>query len=392
MTLAPVPVDRVDFAPFRLSTRTPLTAPWLRWLGGALRAGGRPLEPLPAPPSDDLTAVVPALRAHGVAPLLYVRLRDDPMWEALPPAPRAVLVAAFQESATRAFTLEVALGEAAAALAAADVPVMLLKGAALGRLIYGSPAERPMGDLDLLVPAARVDAGMRALAALGYRPAGLSATGRLGRWQRRYRCEAPFVAPAGPRGGLLVELHWSLVELPYYIDRIDLDEMWRRKTPAAGLPGAALPDAADLLIHACAHLALHHSGDARLIWLTDIDRLARSAGLSWAAVVDRAGRWGLGLAVHAALGAAAAWLGTPRPADASAALARLADDPAGRAMWGLGDEQPGRTGRRARASWRAFTPRQRVRYAAWLALRAITQPFEAGRGGKGAGRPPASKR
>ena len=167
MTLTSLPGDRVDFAPFRLSTRASLTAPWLRWLGGALRAGGQPLERLAAPPADDLTAVLPALWVHGIAPLLYVRLRDDPTWEALPAAARAALIDAFQASATRAFTLEVALGEAAAALAAADVPVMLLKGAALGRLIYGSPAERPMSDLDLLIPAGRVDEGMRALAALG---------------------------------------------------------------------------------------------------------------------------------------------------------------------------------------------------------------------------------
>ena len=33
------------------------------------------------------------------------------------------------------------------------MPVLLLKGAALGRMVYGSPAERPISDFDLLIPA-----------------------------------------------------------------------------------------------------------------------------------------------------------------------------------------------------------------------------------------------
>lgn len=364
-------------APFRLRASAPLAAPWLDWLGAALRADAGPLA---TPPPDDLTAALPALRAHGIAPLLYVRLRDDRAWSALAPAAQAALAEAFRESATRTFALEAELAGIVAALAAADVPVALLKGAALGRLVYGSPAERPLSDLDLLIPAERAEAAMDALAPAGFRPLNLATRGRLGRWGRRYRCEAPLVGQTGPRRGLLAELHWSLVELPYYIDRIDLAGVWQRARPAAGLPAAALPDAADLLIHACAHLALHHSTDMRLIWLADIDRLTRTAGLNWAAVLDRTECWGLGLAVQAPLAAAAAWLGAPVPAPAAATLARLAEDPVGRSMWGLGDERPGRAGRRARATWRAFTPRQRVRYTAWLALRALSRPFEARRG------------
>jgi hypothetical protein len=168
-----------------------------------------------------------------------------------------------------------------------------------------------------------------------------------------------------------------LVELPYYVERIPMREIWATTRPAESLPGASLPDPATLLLHGCAHVALHHSRALRLIWLVDVDRLARSEALDWDALIERSDRWGLGLAAHVTLKAAAAWLGTPLPAAAMARLARQAGTPVLRAMWGLGDEVPGGARRRARATWAAFSGNQRLRYGAWLATRVLARPFEA---------------
>ncbi|MCL4818087.1 MAG: nucleotidyltransferase family protein [Vicinamibacteria bacterium] len=55
------------------------------------------------------------------------------------------------------------------ALAAAGVPVLVLKGWALGD-VYEDPALRPASDLDLLVPAGSFEAAARALAGGGFRP------------------------------------------------------------------------------------------------------------------------------------------------------------------------------------------------------------------------------
>lgn len=363
-----------DLTPFTLTPRASLPPDWLRWLGQALR----PDELAPPPPPAGAADVADALAAHGLAPLVYLRARADEAAQPWPAPALAALAAAFQANAVRSYFMAEELARIVAALAAASVPSALLKGAALGAVVYDNPAVRPANDLDLLIPADRVEAARDALAGLGYRPLGLVRRGRLGRWQRRYRCELPLVCDLPDRRGLLVELHWSLVELPYYIERIPMAEVWATLGPCAALPGACLPDHATLLLHSCAHLALHHSRDLRLIWLVDVDRLARSPALAWEAVLRRAERWGLGLAVHATLQAAAAWLGTPLPPEALAHLAELAGDPVGRAMWGLGDERPGRAWRRARATWAAFGPRQRLSYGAWLALRGLTRPWEAG--------------
>ena len=243
--------------------------------------------------------------------------------------------------------------------------------------MYGSPAARLVNDLDLLIPADNVEEARAAVALLGYDAHGPLGSGRFGRWQRRYRCELQMVCADPARLGLLVELHWSLVELPYYVERIPMSEVWATTRPAERLPGAVMPDPATLLLHSCAHVALHHSRTLRLIWLVDVDRLARSAALDWDALTERSERWGLGLAAYATLKATAAWLATPLPADAMTRLAQQADDPVLRSMWGLGDEVPGGARHRARVTWAAFSGRQRLRYGAWMASRALVRPFEA---------------
>ncbi len=431
------PASTAPFAPFRLPAEAQLSDSWLGWLGAALTAddGSR----IPAPPSG-WAEVLPALDAHRLAPLLYTQLRNH----ATPSSAQflAALAEAFRASAVRSLRMETELARVLAGLAAAEVPCLLLKGVALGQLVYPSPAERPVSDLDLLVPRERLAQAAAVLAGLGYRLHGPSPQGRLGQSFYRYRAELPAVGTLPENQGLLVELHWSLAELPYYMDRINMAEVWESARPLGGRRtldnddgrrtldnddgrrtlvrnsdpsgrrtlvrvtgrtphlGAEhrmdaapwcgtqdgrrtsvrdllqIPDPAVLLLHACAHLALHHSRDLRLIWLVDLDRLARS-GLDWGRVVALAEQWGLGHAAIVALSAAQRWLGTPLPSSVSDALAELPEDPVGRSMWGLGDEKlPGRWWRRALATWAAFDARQRLGYAGWLALRVALRPAE----------------
>lgn len=362
--------------PFRCRPAAAVPADVLRWLGRALSGAGhlKNEDSLPAGAWDQtLTAAV----THQLAPLLYTVLRNQP--DCAPAARLTELQDAFQRSATRSLRVELELSGILAAFAAPGgaCPCLLLKGAALGRTVYASPAERPAGDLDLLVRRSDLAAAGQALAGRGFRLLGAPAAGRLGRALYRYRAELAAVGATDANRGLLVELHWTLTEMPYYVDRIDIGAVWRGAQDLPVLPGAQVPAPAVLLLHACAHLALHHSRDLRLIWLVDLDRLARWEALDWDQVARLAEAWGLGLAVQAALDAAGRWLGTPTPAAVGRALDSLAADPVARAMWGLGDELlPGRRWLRIQATWAALDARQRVRYAGWLALRALFRPLE----------------
>ncbi len=313
----------------------------------------------------DWEIVLAELRAERLTPFVYAQLRRSPAWRDLPPAVQRALSEDFQTHSLRTFEMETELAGVLAALHADGVPVLLLKGAALGRSVYGSPAERPKSDVDLLIPAGDQARACQALVQRGYQAQRLLL---LARWQTRYRSQQRLVRPASAERWFVVELHWSLFELPYYIDLIPMSEIWQTATATADLPGALLPDPATLLLHSCAHLALHHSQDMRLLWLLDVDRLLRQDSLDWDAVLARAARWHLRLALRHVVQQTQARLGTPLSAAVQAALDTLAPAPVEQAMWGLGDDRPGRRWRRVRASWAAMSGRQRWRYAGWLGV------------------------
>jgi hypothetical protein len=319
--------------------------------------------------ASDWEDLLANLRAEHLTPFVYARLRSTPAWRELPEPIRQALAEDFQTHSVRTYLMQAELAAIVETLRAVDVPVMLLKGAALGRIVYGSPAERPVSDFDLLIPSDRLELARDALIRQRqYHPTGLY---WLTRWQQRYRAELQLVCDAPGRERLLVELHWSLVELPYYIDRIPMAEIWQEAAPAAGLPGAHVPDTATALLHSCAHWALHHSIEQHLLWLLDIDLLLRSSQLRWDAVLDRATRWGVQLALRTFVLRAEAQLGSPVPPAVRHQLAEWQPPEVESAMWGLGDERPGRAQQRVRTSWAALRGRQRMHYAGWLVLRAL---------------------
>jgi len=71
--------------------------------------------------------------------------------------------------AARNIRLYADLARALRALNQADVPVMVLKGAALAQTVYPRLSQRPMGDADLLVRPEDRDRARGALEAAGYR-------------------------------------------------------------------------------------------------------------------------------------------------------------------------------------------------------------------------------
>ncbi|HST61219.1 MAG TPA: nucleotidyltransferase family protein [Longimicrobium sp.] len=68
----------------------------------------------------------------------------------------------------RAERMERVLDDALAALAAAGVEAVVAKGMATARTLFPEPGARPMGDMDLVVPPAAIDAAERALAGAGF--------------------------------------------------------------------------------------------------------------------------------------------------------------------------------------------------------------------------------
>jgi hypothetical protein len=256
-----------------------------------------------APPATlDWTLVLQGAGAHGVA--AAVLNAGAPF---LPPG----IADAMKRSVLRAGIAHLeglaTLREAGAALRQAGIPFLVLKGPALASRLYGSGAERPATDLDLLVSGADRDRALAALAAAGYREERPRAAGG---FLARVHFHAVLLPAA--RGRLAIELHWDLVDRAN-LYRIDAGGVLARRVDVVvdGVT-AAVPAPEDELLYLALHAAKHgifnraglRAGRAagwfcrpllgnRLLWFIDIHRLLARCGdrLDWGRLRERAAAW-----------------------------------------------------------------------------------------------------
>ena len=201
-------------------------------------------------------------------------------------------------------------GEAIDKLAAAGIPVLVLKGGALIAYYDDNPALRPMNDFDVLVPRVSANAAIATL------------TG--GGWQAQW--PRPELLPEVYHGACFVsrdeldfDLHWAALPA----DGGAHDAALWRDSVVARVPGvtARMPCAADLLTIVCAHAAAW-SPISPVRWVADAMRILGRAGddLDWTRVVDAARAWRVTLHLADTLGYLAQRWQVDVPATTLAAL------------------------------------------------------------------------
>ncbi len=180
-------------------------------------------------------------------------------------------------------------------LRAQDIPVMLLKGAALASLVYPDAGCRPMRDIDILVPVKRARDLFENLEARGWKPA---------YWRPReiaggflaFRHAMDF---SGPEGGQ-IDLHWHALNLCCH-EAAD-GPFWSHAEPLefCGVPL--------LTCHVTEHLlqVLTHgivwSAVPPVRWVADAVLLLRSdEAVDWQRLVATCRAWDLSPYVHCAL-------------------------------------------------------------------------------------------
>ena len=191
---------------------------------------------------------------------------------------------------------------AVAAIEAARIPVVVLKGAVAASR-WADPTVRQQSDVDLLVRVADKDAATRAL--LDARVCGE-------RFLDSEHMHNDSLSPADP-SGLVVELHHALSS--HHDIRVRTEELLERrtrvKTAQGELPALSVEDdAVYLALHATTHAL------ARLAWLVDLAVLQPE----WMTAASRARSWGVGPAVAPAWRRARELLGAPVPQRALEAL------------------------------------------------------------------------
>ena len=303
------PHRRIESAPAAETDflRTCLRARHDAGLEDALRTAARDI---------DWSALAATIQRERLAPLLHPSLAPLGI---LPAGLARSLQQSYRATALRNLRLLGELRQCVAQLLQGGISAIVLKGAALAEPVYGNPALRPMGDLDLLVRRSDVDAVRRILEGRGYE------TGRAETHPgAAVEHENELLMRRPGRGRIDFDLHWSLIDSPYHQDRAQMDWFWEtaRQAPIGGAPALTLGTEA-LLIHLCAHLVLHHGGTG-LLWWNDIAEvlISEAARIDWNEMAARAHSFGLLLPVREVLARLATEWRAPVPAEALQALSK----------------------------------------------------------------------
>jgi Uncharacterised nucleotidyltransferase len=194
---------------------------------------------------------------------------------------------------------------------------VVLKGAVLAHAAYPDPLLRPFTDIDLLVPADRIEQAISVLAAYGYRRARPEPA-------PRYDARVGKAVALEHPGGVVIDLHRTLAA-GNAGEGIDVAEIvaGRHPIPIGGPHTVPAPSWEAHLVE-CALHAVVGDGLARPLSLRDIAEVAHHPSLDPGLAAELALRWQVAKLVGLGLRASRDGLGLELP-NALAALAHRAD-------------------------------------------------------------------
>ena len=167
--------------------------------------------------------------------------------------------------------LTIMLSQAASAVRAmgeAGIPCLLLKGGAGLLAGWLKVGDRPVTDIDILIPPERLEEAGRILTAKGWSPA----------FRPYLPCDArrhshPVSSPAG---GLLIDIHWFALRHARW-PGVD-DVLWQGAWPAELRDGhVMIPSPEDFLVHTIAHG--RRAGSPGSLWQKDVRALLQRPNL-----------------------------------------------------------------------------------------------------------------
>lgn len=264
---------------------------------------------------------------HGLLPLLYQTLNQH-CPEAVPPAVLKCLRNRFGQNARRNIALTTELLRLLRLLAKHDIRAIPYKGPALAVTVYGDPALRQFGDLDILVEKANALRAKELLAAEGYRLDGPIT-----------EAHKDLCPKAGNQhhfhlrreGRLAVELHWDVTSR-YFLPALKTADLWQGLETASLLGETVSVFSAErLLLLLCIHGSKHTW--ERLEFGCGVAELIKGQpSLDWTPVLVEAARWRCRRPLLLGLHLACILFDAPLPAevlkaiDADTTVGTLADE------------------------------------------------------------------
>jgi hypothetical protein len=251
---------------------------------------------VPLPSETEWRSIATCAQDARLAPLLFAAVRARGCEQALPADVWDSLKTTYLQTHVTTLWVYRDLSRLLKWFCAEHIPVVVLKGAALAKVLYADLGLRPMCDLDVMVPRLMIPRAVELLAADGYRPT-LEPEG----FQQSFRTVVEFEGAQRARPPL--EVHWHLFHIPYYRERIPVEWFWQRTTEIRFDDQSALvlsPEAQWLYLST--HLVLRHQANG-LLWLYDLALLMSRYHevMAWNIVVDAAQQFGLRQVVRTAL-------------------------------------------------------------------------------------------
>ncbi len=260
--------------------------------------------PQPDPGNVDLQQILRLAVAHAVVPMVYDVMREvaagHPLAEMLRPA--------FENDVRFSLALAGELRTIARLFVEHEVAFVSLKGPLLSQRLYGNPAVRSPGDVDLLVRPGDMLRARDLLIEHGYCIASPMHWSGDAACLRSRECELLMVHRTRR---LAIDLHWRILPryFPSPFDRIRICN----RLGATSLFGEEIPDLVPehLLLFLCAHASKH--AFERLSWICDLARCLRVLELDWPAVLAEAAASGTERQLLTGMKIAANLLGAPMP-------------------------------------------------------------------------------
>lgn len=291
-----------------------------RALAALIRAGFPPLTaPTESPTLDDSdwARLVDYAEREHLAPILYRALKDAQRLDALARASADALHLAYVRAHIASWQWAATLDELLAQFARAEIPVVLLKGAALGIALYPDPALRQIGDLDVLIREQDKARAAALLVAEGFTPL-LDLTDG---FREDFGSEQCYTR-RGKRAAT-VDLHWNVINRPAYARALDVEWFWARTLAVPyGTSRVTILNWDAQLLHLAEHFVIHHQMRG-LRWSFDLALVLslHKNDLAWEAILDAARRFEVLPALNAVLTHVADVWGVTVPATVRTRLA-----------------------------------------------------------------------
>jgi hypothetical protein len=257
----------------------------------------------------------------NLSPALLALIEAHGLLDAVPAQPRAHLewVRALATRHGQAVRFEVECIQAALARVEGLAPLLLLKGAAYAMAGLRAGAGRLFGDIDILVPASRLDEVESALMLHGWASTQVDAYDQ--RYYRQWMHELPPMQHVRRQSS--IDVHHAILPQTASV-RPDPALLRAAAVPIGGAPGLATLAPADMVLHSAVHLFFDGEFDKGLRDLLDLHHLFGEFGARsgfWEALPARARALELERPLFYALRYSRRLLGTPVPDTVLAALA-----------------------------------------------------------------------